>query len=135
MTTLPHRDSKGNYLPGYREPLQVGSMQLSAYSWLASPMTVRERTLIALIGALKDKTEWERKVFDETIAAKWRAEALGFSPDYRPRDTDGNLQSATGSPWGSSGSNGHNMNFDGQIRQKAISEKLIDFVSVASTWL
>lgn len=44
---------------------------------LALPVTVRERVIIAVTAALKDKPDWERKVFDESIVSKWRSEALG----------------------------------------------------------
>lgn len=43
---------------------------------IALPITVRERVIIAVIAALKDKPDWERKVFDENVVAKWRSEAL-----------------------------------------------------------
>jgi hypothetical protein len=32
--------------------------------------------MIAIMAALKDKRDWERKVFDETIVIDWRQEAL-----------------------------------------------------------
>jgi hypothetical protein len=44
--------------------------------WAPEPLTVRERTMMQLINALTDKPDWRRKVFDETILAKWRAEAV-----------------------------------------------------------
>jgi hypothetical protein len=44
--------------------------------WAPEPLTVRERNMMQIINALTDKPDWRRKVFDETILAKWRAEAV-----------------------------------------------------------
>ena len=38
-------------------------------------VTVRERRMLQFIDQISDKPEWERKVFDEEIVGKWRAEA------------------------------------------------------------
>ena len=69
-------------LPGFglsleQEPRIPNAMN----SWDTSPITVRERSMIALMATIKDKPEWTRKVFDETIVAKWRAEAQEFGKD------------------------------------------------------
>jgi hypothetical protein len=44
--------------------------------WAPEPLTVRERNMMQMINALTDKPDWRKKVFDETILAKWRAEAV-----------------------------------------------------------
>jgi hypothetical protein len=44
--------------------------------WTPEPLTVRERNMMQIINALTDKADWRRKAFDETILAKWRAEAV-----------------------------------------------------------
>lgn len=44
--------------------------------WGPEPLTVRERNMMQVINAITDKPDWRRKVFDEAIIAKWRAEAL-----------------------------------------------------------
>ncbi|KAJ8073711.1 hypothetical protein PM082_011989 [Marasmius tenuissimus] len=46
-------------------------------SWRASCITVRERTMLAMINEITDKPDWDRKVNDEAIVSKWRNEALG----------------------------------------------------------
>ncbi|KAK1223167.1 hypothetical protein PQX77_013960 [Marasmius sp. AFHP31] len=46
-------------------------------SWAASNMVVREQTMLAMINEITDKPEWDRKVNDQTIVAKWKKEALG----------------------------------------------------------
>ncbi|KAF8885764.1 hypothetical protein BD779DRAFT_657637 [Infundibulicybe gibba] len=50
-------------------------------SWRARlPLiTLRERTMLSLMNQLSDKPDWDKKVFDETIASKWKAEALEAS--------------------------------------------------------
>ncbi|KAF2495402.1 hypothetical protein BU16DRAFT_389520 [Lophium mytilinum] len=48
-----------------------------ASSWQQNPrLTVRELAMLKVMEALTDKPEWTRKVFDDTIVAKWREEAL-----------------------------------------------------------
>jgi hypothetical protein len=32
--------------------------------------------MMGMINEITDKSEWDRKVFDETIVAKWKEEAL-----------------------------------------------------------
>lgn len=44
--------------------------------WSPEPLTVRERNMMQVINAITDKPDWRRKVFEETIIAKWRAEAV-----------------------------------------------------------
>ncbi|EPQ29753.1 uncharacterized protein PFL1_02972 [Pseudozyma flocculosa PF-1] len=49
----------------------------------AEPYTAAEREVDAAIRALLEKDDWKAKAADETIAAKWRQEAIdqqGFSP-------------------------------------------------------
>ncbi|TFK36203.1 hypothetical protein BDQ12DRAFT_725248 [Crucibulum laeve] len=38
--------------------------------------TLREFTMLRLMNQLTDKPDWDKKVFDESITTKWRAEAL-----------------------------------------------------------
>jgi hypothetical protein len=45
-------------------------------SWAANNLTVRERSMMGMMNEITDKSEWDRKVFDETIVAKWKEEAL-----------------------------------------------------------
>ncbi|KAG9663042.1 hypothetical protein KCU64_g1575, partial [Aureobasidium melanogenum] len=44
--------------------------------WSPEPLTVRERNMMQVFNAITDKPDWRRKVLDETIIAKWRAEAI-----------------------------------------------------------
>ncbi|KAM3424135.1 hypothetical protein BST61_g11319 [Cercospora zeina] len=52
--------------------------------WSGTPLTLRERRMMALMGEITDKPEWDRKVFDDKIVAKWRAEALATNADAKP---------------------------------------------------
>ncbi|GIZ41376.1 hypothetical protein CKM354_000468200 [Cercospora kikuchii] len=52
--------------------------------WSGTPLTQRERRMMALMGEITDKPEWDRKVFDDKIVAKWRAEALAANADAEP---------------------------------------------------
>ncbi|KAK1223148.1 hypothetical protein PQX77_013984 [Marasmius sp. AFHP31] len=45
-------------------------------SWLASNILVREQTMISMMNEITEKPDWDRKVNDETIVAKWKNEAL-----------------------------------------------------------
>lgn len=42
--------------------------------WSATPLTLRERSMIAFMGEITDKPEWTRKIFDDEILSKWRKE-------------------------------------------------------------
>jgi hypothetical protein len=44
-------------------------------------ITVRERRMLDFINKISDKHEWTRKVFDEQIVAKYRAEACIYSDE------------------------------------------------------
>ncbi|KIW04027.1 uncharacterized protein PV09_04850 [Verruconis gallopava] len=53
---------------------------------IADPMasdgvTVRERRMLEFVNQITDKPEWERKVFDDAIVEKWRAEACKYHED------------------------------------------------------
>ena len=41
------------------------------------PYTELELELLGLLGAIKAKPEWHRKVFDDAVVAKWRTEVSG----------------------------------------------------------
>lgn len=68
-------------LPGIDLPLmQTTGLRIEgdASNWHehAIPLTVRERVMLDLMATLKNKTDWESKVFDNSIVGKWRGEAL-----------------------------------------------------------
>jgi hypothetical protein len=48
---------------------------------LSELLPVREVFMMAIMNSLTDKPNWERKVFDEDIVARWRREALDMSED------------------------------------------------------
>ncbi|KAI1880576.1 hypothetical protein JX265_000816 [Neoarthrinium moseri] len=48
---------------------------------VSSLLPVREVAMMVIMDRLTDKPEWNKKVFDEHILAKWRKEALDFPDD------------------------------------------------------
>ena len=91
--------------------------------------------MIAVMATLKDKQNWERKVFDDEIVQKWRTEALQFgklesAPE--PNASDGaHAQSDDGGDEATYENkyNGESIEFDGSERQKQVSEQMFDYVS------
>lgn len=114
-------------LPGFGLPLPAESHLPIAQKWYASPITVRERAMLSLMSALKDKVNWDAKVFDESIVRKWRLEALQFKADRKPESDNESVTNA----WKKSedsGDNGQSLDLDGEQRQITISEAVFDYV-------
>ena len=44
-----------------------------------TPRNTVDKALASLAGAIREKNEWRRKVFDEAIVAKWKAEVVAQS--------------------------------------------------------
>ena len=67
-------------LPGFGLPVNdtgpIDRFPNAIQNWAGHPITVRERTMMAIMNSITDKPEWSRKVFDESIARKWRQEAM-----------------------------------------------------------
>ena len=83
--SLPGFHTPVNYMPdhdggsedvGTKMRWVVNRCPNALQEWAPEPLTVRERNMMQTINALTDKSEWRRRVFDETILAKWRAEAV-----------------------------------------------------------
>lgn len=74
-------------LPGFGLPVNHDPNGVKAFPHAIGDMdlvqslgiTNRERRMMTFIGAITDKPEWERKVFDETIIAKWKEEAMAMT--------------------------------------------------------
>lgn len=72
-------------LPGFGLPRNIGwasddakfphALEMEGRGELSKGVFLRERRMLDFMGSITDKPEWERKVFDEEIVAKWRAEA------------------------------------------------------------
>ncbi|KAF7968069.1 hypothetical protein HWV62_32055 [Athelia sp. TMB] len=73
--------SPGEY-PGFHLPLNYtpsGGLFPNAIDCEKSEMRLtplREFTMMRLMNEITDKPDWDSKIFDETIVAKWKAEAL-----------------------------------------------------------
>jgi hypothetical protein len=67
--------------PGFGLPVEfVPKWDESPHAHLSSPwsssgVTLREQRMMAFINTITDKPDWETKVFDDKIVAKWREEA------------------------------------------------------------
>jgi hypothetical protein len=46
--------------------------------WMSNTITVRERAMLWFMNEITDKPEWWRKVNDDAVVAKWKAELDGF---------------------------------------------------------
>ncbi|TPX16400.1 uncharacterized protein E0L32_004049 [Thyridium curvatum] len=74
-------------LPGFGLPADHDPNCVKAFPHAIGDMSVlqslgvsyRERRMMAFIGSITDKPEWERKVFDESIVAKWKEEAMSMT--------------------------------------------------------
>ncbi|PKS12302.1 hypothetical protein jhhlp_001602 [Lomentospora prolificans] len=55
--------------PGMKYPSAIKQ------GWLSNGVTLREKRMLAFIDSITDKPNWESKVFDDAIVAKWREEA------------------------------------------------------------
>ena len=65
-------------VPGFGLPVNYmpSSFPDAVTSWAGDNLTVRERSMTGMMNEITDKPEWDRKVFNETIVAKWKEEAL-----------------------------------------------------------
>jgi hypothetical protein len=77
------RSVHGPHLAGYFTHDQFESAVLG---WEGLATTVMEKTMTAFMGEITDKPEWTRKVFDETIVSRWRAERAGRAKDVHIRE-------------------------------------------------
>ena len=74
-------------LPGFGNPLDYYSLDYHSKKcyptaligyYEAALLTMREYTMMELMNRITDKPNWEMKVFDVAIAARWKAEALAM---------------------------------------------------------
>lgn len=77
--TLDLRDLERSRL---REPTLHYPIGLpESYGAESAILPIRELAMLMLMDNLTDKPNWHEKVFDESIVAKWREEALSQSED------------------------------------------------------
>lgn len=72
LNDYPHDLTQGPQGPRLRFPHAIED------GYPAQGVSVRERRMMEFVNQITDKPEWTRKVFDEEIVAKWRAEAVGY---------------------------------------------------------
>lgn len=77
-----HHPSSSAHLcvPGFGLPVEDDHLSRHTLSSVAFqycsgvPLTFRERKMIAVMGEITDKADWQSKIKDESIVKKWRAE-------------------------------------------------------------
>ncbi|KAH2173780.1 hypothetical protein KXW37_000628 [Aspergillus fumigatus] len=81
-------------LPGYSIPLNwsPGAYEMFPNALESSQAerltTHREILMMRALNSITDKLDWEKKVFDEEITAKWRKEIIGSGEDITPNMMD-----------------------------------------------
>lgn len=66
-------------LPGFGLPVNYRPKKCfptAVLDWSGTILTVRELKMMAIMNKTTNKPDWDQKVFDDTIAHKWRQEAL-----------------------------------------------------------
>lgn len=71
--------------PGYSHPSSTASFPLGSHpeeiETVSELLPVREVAMLSVMERLTDKPEWHRKVFDDEIVSKWKAEALAVADE------------------------------------------------------
>lgn len=125
-------------LPGINAPLyeETSSLFLSGLfnNWYetALPITVRERVMLGVMAALKDKKNWEEKVFDPIIVGKWKSEALEARDRMIQSENQDLANSAREDGGSSSDANDVALDIkgiDAPAKQRAVTEDVFNFVS------
>jgi len=96
----------------------------------ALPVTVRERVMIAIMATLKDKPDWERKVFDDLIVGRWRAEALAASTAMQAQDQISETATTGDEQTQPSVATDPTCDYNAPVRQRVVTEKLFQYVSI-----
>ena len=82
QTKLPGFGLPIDYLPKWSKGDTTTRFPHAIADYVATEgVTVRERRMLAFIDNITDKPEWEHKVFDEGIVAKWREEGNVFDEE------------------------------------------------------
>lgn len=92
-TQMTGAEEQSISLPGFGQPLEYLPKWIKTdEEWLRYPhaiadcvasegVTLRERRMLEFVNQITDKPEWERKVCDEEIVAKWHGEACKYHED------------------------------------------------------
>lgn len=96
----------------------------------ALPVTVRERVMMAIMATLKDKPDWERKVFDDLIVGRWRAEALTASSAMQAQDQTSETATTEDEQTQPSEAADPTSDYNAPVRQRVVTERLFQYVSL-----
>ncbi|KAK4574945.1 hypothetical protein LTR86_000795 [Recurvomyces mirabilis] len=72
----PDTQMKDDVVPG--EIKRIEPFPTAIQDWLGVPLTVAERQMVAFMGSITDKPDWQRKIEDSSIREKWRKELDGM---------------------------------------------------------
>lgn len=50
--------------------------------WCGRALTIRERAMINMMSDIMEKIDWDRKIFDDAIVAKWRSTAVSEEKNF-----------------------------------------------------
>ncbi|KAL1977716.1 hypothetical protein VTN31DRAFT_575 [Thermomyces dupontii] len=81
FTAPLNAESKGAF-PSALDPLDIDNARIGALK------TIREMNMIRMMDQIKEKPNWEDKVFDETIRSRWRKEAMESGLDFTEKMLD-----------------------------------------------
>lgn len=96
----------------------------------ALPLTVRERVMMAVMAALKDKQDWEREVFDELIVNRWRAEALTTHNTMEIPEQTSEAATAGDEQTQQSEAEDPSFDYNAPARQRVVTERMFQCVSL-----
>lgn len=140
--TTPGSKPVRRELPGINAPLskEAGDWSLfggieAGYFDIALPLMVRERVMLGVMAALKDKRNWEEKVFDPVIVTRWRSEALAASRAMLETEQQTPAAESSGEE-DKAAAKAKSIEFEiehlsAPARQRVVTEKLFDYVSRA----
>ncbi|OOQ82767.1 hypothetical protein PEBR_37508 [Penicillium brasilianum] len=85
LNAFPDPNVLSGYYSGFPNALDPEHLEPG---YLNKLLTKREINMMRIMNIITDKPEWERKVFDEHIIAKWREEVAKSGQDASPKMMD-----------------------------------------------
>ncbi|CAI7576606.1 unnamed protein product [Penicillium glandicola] len=85
LNSAPNENIFGIRINGFPNALDEAHHD---YGCIYNLVTHREVLMMRVMNTITDKPEWDRKVFDETITAKWRNEIIQSGQDVTPKMMD-----------------------------------------------
>lgn len=89
--------------------------------------------MMAIMATLKDKPDWERKVFDDLIVSRWRAEALTASSAMQAQDQTSETATTEDEQTQPSEATDPTSDYNAPVRQRVVTERSFQYVSLNGT--